>query len=451
MRPAIVMKFGGTSVGSPDAIRRVVAHVRRETPPPLVVVSAVGGVTDLLLEASRLARSGRPFHEPVVEIARRHRAIVEAFDLAHERIDGLEHELSRLLQGISMLRELSPRIQDTLVSVGERISVRLVAAALEASGAPARAHDAWDIGLVTDEQHGKAQPLERSRGAIREALEALEDGVVHVVNGFVARSARGEITTLGRGGSDLSAALFGVAAAAREIQIWTDVPGIMRADPKVVEQPRVVPTMRFEEAAELAFFGAKVLHPRTVEPARAAGVPVRVLGTFQVDPSDPTPVAEQGTLIDDNAPEEPVRGLAIHKGVQSLHIHSLGMLEAPGFLSRVFEILSRNRISVDVVATSEVSVSMTLDSYGEELDQAIAEISAFAEVEQIPDRSILCIVGSGLRRDTVLLSRIFQILARGGVPVRVISQGASRINITLVTDPPHASGAMQALYSEFFG
>jgi aspartate kinase len=449
--PGIVMKFGGTSVGTPEAVTRVMAHVTRESRRPLVVVSAVGGVTDLLLEAAARARRGKDYSARVAEIERRHLALVQHFGLDRDLIAPLEQELSRLLQGISMLRELTPRVQDCLVSVGERTSARLLAAALVEGGRAARAYDAWELGFSTDDQHGCARPLPGSAAAVREALSRLEGGTIPIVTGFIAHSEGGEITTLGRGGSDFSAALFGVAAGVEEIQIWTDVPGIMRADPKVVDAPEVVPAMHFDEAAELAFFGAKVLHPRTIEPAREAGIPVRVLGTFHVDPDDPTPISRQGTLIDDRAPAEPVRGLAIHKGVQSLHIHSLGMLEAPGFLGRVFEILSRNAISVDVVATSEVSVSMTLDKNGAGLNKAIAEISEFAEVEQIPDRSILCVVGAGLREETTLLARIFDILADNRVPVRVISQGASRINITVVTNPPHASTAMRALYQTFFG
>jgi aspartate kinase len=448
--PGVVMKFGGTSVGTPEAVTRVMAHVIRERRHPLVVVSAVGGVTDLLLEAAARAKGDKDYSARVAEIERRHLALVEHFDLDRELIAPLEQELSRLLQGVSMLRELTARVQDCLVSVGERTSARLLAAALVKQGHPARAYDAWELGFSTDDQHGCAKPLPGSIDVVGQALSKLDPGTIPIVTGFIAHSEAGEITTLGRGGSDFSAALFGVAARAEEIQIWTDVPGIMRADPKVVDDPQVVPAMHFEEAAELAFFGAKVLHPRTIEPARKAGIPVRVLGTFAVDPKDPTPISDQGTLIDDRAPSEPVRGLAIHKGVQSLHVHSLGMLEAPGFLGRVFEILARNSISVDVVATSEVSVSMTLDKNGAGLERAIAEIAKFAEVELISDRSILCVVGAGLRGETSLLARIFDILAENKVPVRVISQGASRINITVVTNPPHASTAMRALYQTFF-
>lgn len=451
MLPKVVMKFGGTSMGNADAIRRTMAHIAREKPAPLVVVSAVGGVTDLLLDAAQSACKGEYNETIMEEILQRHRQILAQLDLQPSLLDGLNQELTRLLQGVSMLGELSPRVRDNLVSLGERMSARVLAAALEAAGHPARAWDSWDLGLCTNEQHGCAEPVTDCCATIRASLDFLDTDVIPVVTGFIARSEKGEITTLGRGGSDFSAALFGAAAQADEIQIWTDVPGILRADPRAVPQAQVIRAMHFEEAAELAFFGAKVLHPRTIEPARQLGIPVRVLGTFHVDPLDSTPVSEQGTLIDDSAPSEPVRGMAIHLDVQTLHVHSLRMLDAPGFLSRVFEILSRHQISVDVIATSEVSVSMTLDRYEDDLAGAMEEISEFAEVEQIPNRSLLCLVGSGLRKDTSLLARIFQILAHSQVPVRVISQGASRINITLVTDPPFARKATQALYGELFG
>jgi len=446
--PRVVMKFGGTSVGTPRALETMLRHVTREERSVLVVVSAVGGVTDLLLQAAELARGAGDPADPVAEIARRQWALIEHFGLEPAPIAAQEAELAQLLQGIAMLRELSPRVRDRLVSLGERMSVRLIAACLRSRGHAARAYDAWELGLQTDAHFGRAEPLPGCDERIRAALEAIPSETIPVVNGFIAHSPQGEITTLGRGGSDFSAAIFGVAAGVEEIQIWTDVPGILRADPAAVPDAEVVPSMRFEEAAELAYFGAKVLHPRTIEPARRCGIPVRVLGTFHVDPDGNRLVSQQGTLIDDQAPAEPIRGMALHREVQTLHIHSLRMLEAPGFLARCFEILARHSISVDVVATSEVSVSMTLDKYEGELDAAIEELSSFAEVELMRDRSLLCLVGSGMRQDATLLARIFQVLADNEVPIRVISQGASRINITLVTDPPYAVKAMQAIYRE---
>jgi aspartate kinase len=446
--PGVVMKFGGTSVGTPEAIEALVRHVGREERAPLVVVSAVGGVTDLLLQAADLAATGQPCEQPLAEITERQRAIIEHFELDVALIAAQESELTQLLQGIAMLRELSPRVRDRLVSLGERMSARLLAACLRRRGQAARAHDAWALGMCTDEQFGRAEPLPGCYARIRAALEGLDGAAIPVTTGFIAHSDAGEITTLGRGGSDFSAAIFGVAAGVQEIQIWTDVPGILRADPAAVPGAAVVPCMRFEEAAELAFFGARVLHPRTIEPARQHAIPVRVLGTFHVDPEGNELVSQQGTLIDDQCPAEPIRGMALHREVQSLHIHSLRMLEAPGFLARCFEILARHAISVDVVATSEVSVSMTLDKYEGEIDEAVEELSEFAEVELMRDRSLLCLVGSGLREDASLLARVFQVLADNQVPIRVISQGASRINITVVTDPPYAVRAMRAIHDD---
>jgi aspartate kinase len=444
------MKFGGTSLGTADAMGRACDHVIREGRECLVVVSAVGGVTDLLLEAAGTARAGGSPVPFLREIQRRQDEIVSKLGLPRDLLTDLYSELERLISGISMLRELTPRVQDAFVSLGERMSARLTAEVLCKKGRKAKAYDSWDLGFITNDAHGCAELLPQAPMFIKTALQALPPGETAVVTGYIARTEEGDATTLGRGGSDLSAAVFGAAAGSEEIQIWTDVPGILRADPRVVQSAAVIPQIRFEEAAELAYFGAKVLHPRSIEPARRAGIPVRVLGTFQVDPNGDMPVSRQGTLIHDKAPSEPVRALAIRRQVQSLLVHSTRMLEAHGFLSRVFSVFERHRISIDVIATSEVSVSMTFDRDEVTLEAAVKEISEFAEVEQIPERSILCLVGAGLREDTGLLARVFSVLAEAKIPVHVISQGASRINITLVTDPPHGKNAMQALHRDLF-
>jgi aspartate kinase len=450
MTPRVVMKFGGTSLGTADAMSRAGDHVLREERGRLVVVSAVGGVTDLLLEAAGTARAGGSPVPFLREIQKRQDEIVSKLGLPRDLLTDLYSELERLISGISMLRELTPRVQDAFASLGERMSARLTAEMLSKKGKKARAYASWDLGMLTNGAHGCAEPLPETRSAVRQALQSLPPEEIAVVTGYIGRTPEGEITTLGRGGSDLTAAVFGAAAGAEEIQIWTDVPGILRADPRVVQKAGVIPQIRFEEAAELAYFGAKVLHPRTIEPARKAGVPVRVLGTFQVDPSGDMPVSRQGTLIHDRAPSEPVRALALRRQVHSLHVQSTRMLQAHGFLSRVFAVFEQNRISVDVIATSEVSVSMTFDRNEVTLDRAVSEISAFAEVEQTPERSILCLVGAGLREDTGLLARVFATLAAAKIPVHVISQGASRINITLVTDPPHGKDAMRVLHRDLF-
>jgi aspartate kinase len=446
------MKFGGTSVGTPEAILRTAKLVarERETRWPVVVVSALGGITDKLIEAAELARQGGAYEPLLGQIIERHRVIVEKHGFAAEMLAPWLGELERILSGVSLLREVSPRIKDLLLSLGERMSARLLAATLSKIGHPARAWDSWELGMLTDGRFGKATVLSESYSEIDRAIAALPEEEIPITTGFIGRSSKGDITTLGRGGSDFSAAIFGAAAKVEEIQIWTDVPGILRADPRVVGETALVPYVRFEEAAELAFFGAKVLHPRTIEPAQKAHIPVRVLGTFHVDPEKPDPRYLHGTLIDDTAPIEPLRALALRKDVRSLLIESSGMLEAPGFLARIFEILSRHQVSVDVVTTSEVSISLTFDRGDGDLDAAIQEISAFSRVEQRQGRSLLCIVGAGLRQDSSLLAKIFAFLGERQIPIHMISQGASRINITLVTEPPYAAEAMHALHAAFF-
>ena len=450
MKPRLVMKFGGTSVGTADSLKRTCGHIQAEARSKLVVLSAVGGVTDLLLQAASAACAGLDHASYLREIRNRHSEIVNKLGLDALIIQELDDELERLLVGISMLHELTPRVQDALLSLGERTSVRLMAGLLSSRGEDAKAFDAWELGMLTDDQHGRAMPLSDTPQRIRVCVEDLPVDCLPVVTGFIGHSPQGVVTTLGRGGSDYSAAVFGAAVGAEEIQIWTDVPGFLRADPRAVKDPKLIPAMRFDEAAELAYFGAKVLHPRTIEPAREHGIPVRVLGTFHVDPAALDPIDAQGTLIHDGAPSEPVRALALQKQVESLTIHSLGMLEAPGFLARVFEIFARHCISIDVVATSEVGVSLTFDRAGLDLEPAVNEIARFAQVSRKADRSILCLVGAGLKEDTRLLGRVFTTLGEAGIPVAVVSQGGSRINVTLVTDPPYGAEAMRVLHRELF-
>jgi len=450
MRPRVVMKFGGTSLGTPHAMARMAAHILREERPRLVVVSAVGGVTDQLLVAAAAALAGDDTDPAREAIRDRHAVILAAEGLAPDLLADLEDDLSDLLAGISKLGEFTLRTRDWLQSLGERMSACLVAEVLSLRGAPALAWDAGDLGLVTDANHGRAEPTPGSEAAMQSALEGLEPGVIPVVTGFIGRTRDGIITTLGRGGSDFSAALFGAAVGAEEIQIWTDVPGFLQADPAIIPGAEVIPSMRFEEAAELAYFGARVLHPRTIEPARRKGIPVRVLGTFDVDPAGDQPIGAQGTLISKDAPLVPIRALALQTEVHSLHVHSLRMLDAPGFLARVFDVFARHQISIDVVATSEVSVSMTFDSTGEGLEAAIEEITGFAQVESSPPRALLSLVGPGLREDPSLLARVFGVFAAEGIPIHVISQGASRINVNLVTDSHQAHAALRALCSELF-
>lgn len=451
MGPQVVMKFGGTSVGSAEAMKKTARLIAKESRWPVVVVSALGGVTNKLLEAAALALKNGEWQSVFRSIIELHHKTIQELDLKPEILSDLEIEMERWLHGVALLRELSPRVKDALLSLGERMSVRILAGLLSREGQISKAWSSWELGLETNTRHTRADVLESCMQKIRERFSQLAPREIPVVTGFIGRSVDGEITTLGRGGSDFSAAIFGAAIGVEEIQIWTDVPGFLRADPRVVKDPALIRRMTFDEAAELAYFGAKVLHPRTLEPARRANIPVRVLGTFDVSPEDIPNIASFGTLISDTGAEERLCALSIRENVATLHVHSLRMIEAPGFLARIFDVFARHHISVDVVATSEVSISMTLDSYEEStMSVAMREITEFARIELLTQHSIICLVGTQLHNDCSIVARAFAALARHQIPLHVISQGASRINLTLVTNAQYGRKAMQVLHEEFF-
>jgi aspartate kinase len=446
----IVMKFGGTSVQDPEAVRRVAQVVAGESRPRLVVVSALAKVTDALLEVARLAERGeaaavgdavralRSRHEAMASLVRtpeRRAELLGALDAAFAELEAVAHALA-------VVRDVSPRSCDALVAVGELASSRIVAAALADSGLPAAWLDAREL-LVTDAAHGAATPDRAATDArLRErARPLLEKGQVVVTGGFVGASASGATTTLGRGGSDYSAALFGAGLAAQEIQIWTDVDGMLTADPRLVAAPRVVSQLSFDEASELAYFGAKVLHPSTILPAVGLGIPVRILNSHR-------PQAE-GTLITSGVPEGAPgpAAIACKRGVTRIDIASTRMLMAYGFLRRVFEVFERFETPVDVVTTSEVSVSVTIDDR-HAIDGIVAELRGFADVTSETGMAIVSAVGEGLRRDARISAQV--IAALEGLPLAMVSQGGSRKNVTVVLPEADATTAMQRLHQRFF-
>jgi aspartate kinase len=446
----IVMKFGGTSVKDVEAVARLARIVARERRPRLVVVSALSKVTDALLEVARLAERGdataarqvvKALHGRHEEMAGLVRAPARRADLL-AAIDALFADLDAIVHALAVVEEVSPRSCDAIVAFGELASSRIVAAALENAGLPSRWLDARSL-LVTDAQHGAAVP---DREATDERLRALvrpllADGLVPVTGGFVGATPRGLTTTLGRGGSDYSAALFGAGLEAEEIQIWTDVDGMLTADPRVVDVPRVVDRLSFDEASELAYFGAKVLHPSTILPAVKLGIPVRILNSHR--PEAP------GTLITRTGEQggEGPAAIACKRGVTRVDIASTRMLMAHGFLRRVFEVFERFRTAVDVVTTSEVSVSVTVDDT-RALDGIVAELSAFADVASEGGMAIVCAVGERLRADARLATRVLGALE--GLPLSMVSQGGSRKNITVVLPDADAPAAMERLHRRFF-
>jgi len=447
----IVMKFGGTSVGSAERIRGVADRVRERLPQrPILIVSALSKVTDLLIKGARLALARDVACEVVwQEIHDRHRRVVEelfASGKVREQllgyVDAVAAELQTLYTGVRYLGELTPRSLDAISGMGERLSCEIVAAALEAAGVPARALDARSI-IVTDENFGRAAPLmpETMQRVQEEVRPLTEEGTVPVLGGFIGRTQSGASTTLGRGGSDWSAAIVGASLPAAEIQIWTDVDGMMTVDPRTVPAARAIPEVSFEEAAELAYFGAKVLHPATIKPAVEKAIPVRILNSL--NPTAP------GTLIAaraEGAIGEP-RAIAFKKGITVVLISQPRMLMAHGFVARVFEVFDRYRTPVDLIATSEVSISLTVDD-PEAIPAIQADLATLGEVQVFRKLAIVSVVGRGFVRRAGLAGRIFNALRQ--VNVVMISFGASDVNLSFVVAESEAEEAVRLLHRDFF-
>ena len=451
----VVQKFGGTSVADPAAIRRLIEIVRtargRDGRGPAVVVSAMSGVTDLLLGIASAAGSGGGTADALARIEQlreRHLAAVRELaagkdhDALTTEINATLDQLAAVAQALTVLREVSPRTLDVIAAMGELLSSRIVAAALNAAGVASEWVDARRA-IVTSADHMRATPLtvETARALRATVVAALDAKRVPVLGGFVGATVDGHTTTLGRGGSDYSGALVGAGIGAREIQIWTDVDGMLTADPRVIKRPRLVPKLSFAEAAELAYFGAKVLHPSTILPAVERNIPVRILNSMRPDGS--------GTLItaEPSLDGTPLTGLASKSNVIVVDITSTRMLMAYGFLRRVFEVFERFSTAVDVVTTSEVSVSVTVDD--PKAIPAITEaLSEFAEVSIERDMALLCAVGDRLRDEPKIAAQVVSVLEE--VPLKMISQAASRRNITVVLRQNDLAHAMERLHEEFF-
>lgn len=442
MRPAIVMKFGGTSVGSAAAIRQTGAVVAAAAARrPLVVVSAVGGVTNELYALVRAALAGEALEGRVAALAGRHRAIAAELGAPCPAIEPLLAQLADILRGIALLGECTPRAHDHVASFGERLSARIVAAHLVQRGLPAVAVDAWDAGLATDRRFGGARPLPDADATIRAAVGAI-DGLP-VVTGYIGRSGQGETTTLGRGGSDYSAAIFGAALGVEEIQIWTDVDGVMSADPRKTRAARRVDTMSFDEAAELAFFGAKVLHPATMQPAVRRDIPIRVLNTFA--PHLP------GTLVTAHlAPHQrQVKSIATKDRIRVVNVVASEMQFQWGFLAKIAGAFERHEVVVDAIATSEVSVALTVDA-DVPLDGLVAELSRHAEVEVIGDVALVSLVGEELQDRRGFAAEVFSTLAELDVSPRLVSYGATGNNLSFVVAGARLADVVAALHARFF-
>ena len=432
----LVLKFGGTSVGIPAHAERALDIVcARLAHEPVVVVSALSGVTNTLVELCRGGVARDPLLATLVE---RHVEHARALGVPTAVVEPLLAELSAdaaLATGEALARA----DRDRVLAYGERMAAALISAALVKRGVPAHAVHAGEAGLVTDERFGQAHPLPEAPARLRAGFAARRG--VPVVTGFIGCTADGRTTTLGRGGSDYSAAYLGAALGAREIQIWTDTSGMLSADPRVVPEARPVPRLSFAEACELAYFGAKVLHPKTLLPAMERGIAVRILNTAR--PDDP------GSLItaDAEATEHGwrVKSIASKQGITAVTIASTRMLLAHGFLARVFEVFGRHHVVVDMVTTSEVSISVTVDDTSR-LADALAELETIGRVEVRTGLAVVAVVGEGAPTQVGLAGHVFTLLGGVGVPVEMISQGASRVNLSFVVAESHAARVVRLLH-----
>ena len=446
----IVVKFGGTSVGDADAIRRSAAIVKgRLDRKPIVVVSALGGATNALLAVGEQSAKGHLIGalRGVETLRARHLAECEELlggtDAANEiagELSAMFDELAHLAEALATLGHATPRAMDAIAAYGEQLSSILVSAYYQREGIRVEHVDAREV-MITDERFMEAEPqAEMIAERAREKLQpVLEKGSVPVIGGFIGATTEGVTTTLGRGGSDYSASLVGAALHAEAIEIWTDVDGMLTADPRVVEGSLLIEQIRFDEASELASFGAKVLHPNTIAPAVRLGIPVFVYNSRRPE--------GKGTRITFDAPHRPVSAIAGKGGVTLVKVTAAKMLLAHGFLRRVFEIFERHETSVDVVATSEVSVSVTIDD-ATRLDALLVDLRGLGDVSIERNRGIIAIVGAGIRDAGGAMGRA--LMALGDVRIHMMSLSATGINLTVIVDADSVNPAIRRLHEEFF-
>ncbi len=446
----IVMKFGGTSVESAAAIERVASIVKtRARRRPVVVVSAMGKTTNKLLAIANAAIEGnreeyiRQIHDLRDFHSREARQVVPLADRAEldRLLDEHFQELTELVKGLAVLGELTPRSIDAISSYGERLSSYIVTLAFRHFGMESVHLDSRRV-IVTDRRHTQAAPnFPETYSRLAAVIPPLAEDKIVVMGGFIGATEEGVTTTLGRGGSDFTASIVGAGIGSEEIQIWTDVDGMLTADPTILRGGHRVKTISFAEAAELAYFGAKVLHPATVVPAVEKNIPVLILNSRRPEVSGTRIVAE--TVPCANV----VKSIACKRNIALVNIHSTRMLMAHGFLHNIFEVFDRFETPVDMVATSEVSVSLTIDN-PRNVDPICAELRQFSEVEVEKEQAIVCLVGENIRYTPGVAVRVFRSLEN--VNIRMISQGASLLNLGVVIAEADLGRAVEALHSEFF-
>ncbi len=462
MTKTLVMKFGGTSVGSPEAmaqVARLVARYRKTWPRLVVVTSALSGVTDALLTTARAAAQGQtdPIRQARSALAAKHRELVQAllpqgtqdpvWFLIQNRLDAF----TRLAEAMAILGEATPRGLDAIAALGERMSAPLLARVLEVQGVPAVAVDAAEL-IVTDSSFQAAHPLlEPTRERIRGKLKPLlEQGQVPVVTGFLGATQDGVTTTLGRGGSDYSASLIAALLPADEVWIWTDVNGVMSADPRLVPEAATVPQLSYREVAELAYFGAKVLHPKTIRPVIEAGIPLRVRNTFDPDGPDTLILRQRKAALGR------IMALTVIRDLAMVIVEGRGMLGVPGVAARTFAAVAGTDTSVLMIsqASSEQSICFiipktTTSKVIQALEEAFQRELARKDIDRIwamEDVAIITAVGEGMRNTPGVAGRLFGALGQAGVNIIAIAQGASEVALSLVVAQDDVGRALKVLH-----
>ncbi len=417
---------------------------------PVVVTSAMAKVTDALLNAFETAKKGEPdiaFTSLDIHFARHYKVSERLLDETQQKffqteVNFAQKELNDLLVRVSRRSLPLSMLKDAIVSYGEQLSSRLLAEVCRAKNLNVRQMDSRRL-IVTDDEYGAAMPIwNETENLIQLELQPLIDaGEIPVLGGFIAASRGGETTVLGRGGSDYSAALVGAALRAREIQIWTDVTGVLTCDPRICSEARTIGTLSYEEASELAYFGAKVLHPKTIQPAVDFSIPVRVCNSHEPN--------KIGTMIlpSSKSTRKKVKSIAHKTGITILRVSSARMLGSYGFMSALFQVFERYRTVIDVISTSEVSVALTLDDTAS-IEPIVGELKRLGEVEVEHDNAVICVVGEGLRESSGLASKIFSTL--NDINISLISHGASSVNMTFVVKEEKVDEVIKRLHNEFF-
>jgi aspartate kinase len=452
----LVLKFGGTSVGSAQAMRQAADIVAAALPrAPLVVLSAMSGTTDALFRAARLAERG-DLNGARTELAdlfeRHHRTADELLETGgielREALARHRDELEVLLHGVSLLRELTRRTLDAIVSQGELLSTAIFARFLAHRRVNCEWLDAREV-MRTDAAFGAASPQRAAiAGLCRERLvPRLRPGRAVVTQGYIGGTDKGLTTTLGRGGSDYTAALLGAALHAEEVQIWTDVEGVLTADPRLCPDARPIPTLTFAEAAELAAFGAKVLHPATIQPAVEADIAVTVRHTGHPDGRHTRITAHRPADTAPAAARRPVTALASRSPITVLTLTSARMFHQSGYMARVFDVFGRLNVSIDLVVTAEVSVSCTVDDDAP-LEDLLRELEPFAKVDVARDRALVAVIGERLKYAAGTARDVFTAL--GDIAPELISLGGNEINLSFVVPRERAAEAVRRLHGAFF-